>query len=141
MCNCSRGDKDLSLSNYLSLETAKLLSNAFINSQSIYLFISFLHLFIYLFIYLFIHLFIYLLVWMFCRKQQYLKIRKIHRKALKVVMTVKETTMSFFWITMKFTFIKDACFNMWSFKIFKQSKSWVYLIALCFKKDNMQYTK
>ena len=56
MYNCSRGDKDLSLSNYLSLETAKLLSNAFINSQSIYLFISFLHLFIYLFIYSFIYL-------------------------------------------------------------------------------------
>ena len=48
---------------YLSLEKGKLLCNAFINSQFNYA----------------------LLVWMFCRKKQYLKIQKIHHKALKVV--------------------------------------------------------
>ena len=48
---------------YLSLEKAKLLCNAFINSQFNYA----------------------ILVWMFCRKKQYLKIQKFHHKALKVV--------------------------------------------------------
>ena len=48
---------------YLSLEKAKLLCNAFINNQFNYA----------------------SLVWMFCRKKQYLKIQKIHHKALKVV--------------------------------------------------------
>ena len=48
---------------YLSLEKAKLLCNAFINSQFNYA----------------------PLVWMFCRKKRYLKIQKIHHKALKVV--------------------------------------------------------
>ena len=47
---------------YLSLEKAKLLCNAFINSQFKYA----------------------QLVWMFCRKKQYLKIQKINHKALKV---------------------------------------------------------
>ena len=48
----------------LSLEKAKLLCNAFINSQINYV----------------------PLVWMFCRKKkQYLKIQKIHHKALKMV--------------------------------------------------------
>ena len=48
---------------YLSLEKAKLLCNAFMNSQFNYA----------------------SLVWMFYRKQQYLKIQNIHYKALKVV--------------------------------------------------------
>ena len=48
---------------YLSLENAKLLCNAFIDSQFNYA----------------------SLVWMFCRKKLYLKIQKIHHKALKVV--------------------------------------------------------
>ena len=48
---------------YLSLEEAKLLCNAFINSQFNYA----------------------PLVWMFCWKKQYLKIQKIHHKALKVI--------------------------------------------------------
>ena len=48
---------------YLSLEKAKLLCNAFINSQFNCA----------------------PLVWMFCRKKQYLKIQNIHHKALKVV--------------------------------------------------------
>ena len=48
---------------YLSLEEAKLLCNAFINSQFNYA----------------------PLVWMFCRKKQYLKIQKTHHKVLKVI--------------------------------------------------------
>ena len=48
---------------YFSLEKAKLLWNAFINSQFNYA----------------------PLVWMFCRKKRYLKIQKIHDKALRVV--------------------------------------------------------
>ena len=48
---------------YISLEKAKLLCNAFINSKFNYA----------------------PLVWMFCRKKQYLKFQKIHHKALKVV--------------------------------------------------------
>ena len=49
---------------YLTQDQAKLLYNAFINSQFIYVPI----------------------IWMFCRKNQYLKIQKIHHKALKVVL-------------------------------------------------------
>ena len=48
---------------YLILEKAKILCNAFINSQFNYV----------------------PLVWMFCRKKQYLKTQMIHHKALKVV--------------------------------------------------------
>ena len=48
---------------YLTQDQAKLLYNAFINSQFNYAPI----------------------IWMFCRKNQYLKIQKIHHKALKVV--------------------------------------------------------
>ena len=48
---------------YLYLGKAKLLCNAFMNSRFSYA----------------------PLVWMFCRKKQYLKIQKIHQKALKVV--------------------------------------------------------
>ena len=48
---------------YLSQDQAKRLNNAFINSQFNYAPI----------------------IWMFCRKNQYLKIQKIHHKALKVV--------------------------------------------------------
>ena len=69
---------------YLSLEKAKLLCNAFINSQFNNA----------------------PLVWMFCRKKQYLKIQKIHHKALKVVYTVTKTMMNFFGIIMKFRSIK-----------------------------------
>ena len=50
---------------YLFVEKAKLLCNAFINSQFNYA----------------------PLVWMFCRKKQYLKIQTIHHKALKMVYT------------------------------------------------------
>ena len=48
---------------YLSQDQAKRLNNAFINSQFNYAPI----------------------IWMFCRKNQYLKIQKIHHKALTVV--------------------------------------------------------
>ena len=68
---------------YLSLEKAKLLCSAFINSQFNYV----------------------PLVWMFCRKKQYLKTQKIHHKALKVVYNSNKTTMNFLGI-IKFQFIK-----------------------------------
>lgn len=48
---------------YLTVDKAKLLCNAFINSQFNYA----------------------PLIWMFCRKTEYNKIRKIHHKALKIV--------------------------------------------------------
>ena len=48
---------------YLSLEKAKLLCNAYINTQFNYA----------------------PLILMFCRKKQYLKIQKIYQKSLKVV--------------------------------------------------------
>ena len=48
---------------YLTQDQAKLLYNAFINGQFNYAPI----------------------IWIFCRKNQYLKIQKIHHKALKVV--------------------------------------------------------
>ena len=53
---------------YLSLEKAKLLCNAFTNSQFNYA----------------------PSVWMFSRKKQHLKIKKIHHKALKVVYNNKK---------------------------------------------------
>ena len=52
-----------SIRKYLTQDQAKLLYNAFINSQFNYVPI----------------------IWMFCRRNQYLKIQKIHHKALKVV--------------------------------------------------------
>ena len=48
---------------YLTLEKSKLFYNAFINNQFNYAFI----------------------IWMFCRKQDYLQVEKIHYKALKIV--------------------------------------------------------
>ena len=48
---------------YLTLEKSKLLYNAFINNQFNYASI----------------------IWMFCRKQDYLEVEKIHYKALKIV--------------------------------------------------------
>ena len=60
---------------YLSLEKAKLLCNAFINSQFNYA----------------------PLVWMFCRKKQYLKIQKIHHKALKVVYNSNKNCNKLLW--------------------------------------------
>ena len=54
---------------YLTFEKAKLLCNAFINSQFNYASI----------------------IWMFCRKQDYLKIQNIHYKALKIVYNSNES--------------------------------------------------
>ena len=48
---------------YLALDKAKLLSNAFIDSQCNYA----------------------PLIWMFCHKTTYLKMQKIHHKTLKVI--------------------------------------------------------
>ena len=60
---------------YLSLEKAKLLCNAFINSQFNYA----------------------PLVWMFCRKKRYLKIQKIHDKALTVVYNSNKNYVELLW--------------------------------------------
>ena len=54
---------------YLSLEKAKMLGNAFIDSQFNYA----------------------SLIWMFCRKGLYLKIQKIHHKTLKVIYQSNKT--------------------------------------------------
>ena len=53
---------------YLTLEKSKLLYNAFINNQFNYASI----------------------IWMFCRKQDYLEVEKIHYKALKIVYNSNE---------------------------------------------------
>ena len=53
---------------YLTLEKSKLLYNAFINNQFKYASI----------------------IWMFCRKQDYLEVEKIHYKALKIVYNSNE---------------------------------------------------
>ena len=58
---------------YLSLEKAKMLGNAFIDSQ-------------------FNHA---SLIWMFCRKGLYLKIQKIHHKTLKVIYQSNKTYKNF----------------------------------------------
>ena len=71
---------------YLSFEKAKLLCNELINSQFNYA----------------------PLVRMFCRKKQYLKIQKIHHKALKWYITVTKTALNFLGIKMKFQFIRDT---------------------------------
>ena len=54
---------------YLSLEKAKMLGNAFIDSQFNYA----------------------PLIWMFCRKGLYLKMQKIHHKTLKVIYQSNKT--------------------------------------------------
>ena len=59
---------------YLSQDQAKRLYNAFINSQFNYAPI----------------------IWMFCRKNQYLKIQKIHHKALRLYSTVMMAMMNYF---------------------------------------------
>ena len=53
---------------YLTLEESKLLSNAFINNHFNYASI----------------------IWIFCRKQDYLEVEKIHYKALKIVYNSNE---------------------------------------------------
>ena len=58
----------LGIRKYLTQDQGKLLYNAFINSQFSYTTI----------------------IWMFCRKNQYLKIQKIHRKALSIVFSGDE---------------------------------------------------
>ena len=54
---------------HLTFEKAKLPCNGFINSQLNYVSI----------------------IWLFCRKQDYLKIQKIHYKALKIVSNSNES--------------------------------------------------
>ena len=59
---------------YLTQDQAKLLYNAFINSKFNYAPI----------------------IWMFCRNNQYLKIQKIHHKALRLYSTVMMAMMNSF---------------------------------------------
>ena len=104
----------------MSLEKAKLLCNAFINSQFNYA----------------------PLVWMFWRKKQYLKIQKIHQKALKVVYNSNKNYDELLQDDNEVSIHQRlTCFNMWSFQIFKQCKSRVYVVVLCFQKHNAQYKK
>ena len=76
---------------YLTLEKSKLLYNAFINNQFNYASI----------------------IWMFCHKQDYLQVEKIHYKALKVVYNSNECyedrliQNNEVFITMKSSFIKN----------------------------------
>ena len=69
---CRRSNYKLHVSRrirkYLTLEISKLLYNAFINNQFNYASI----------------------IWMFCRKQEYLEVEKIHYKALKIVYNSNE---------------------------------------------------
>ena len=107
---------------YLSLEKTKLLCNAFINSQFNYA----------------------PLVWMFCRKKQYLKIQKIHHKALKVVYNSNKIYDELLRHNNEVSIHQShlrALFNIWSFQIFKQSKSRVYVVVHCLQKHNVQYKK
>ena len=59
---------------YLTLQKAKLLYNAFINSQFNYVSV----------------------IWMFCRKKDYLKIKKIQYKAFKIIYNSSESNEEFF---------------------------------------------
>ena len=64
-----------------------------------------------------------------------IKIQKIHCKSLKVVYNKNKNYDEL---------LRDktiTCINMGSFQIFKQSKSWVYVVVLCFQKHNVQYKK
>ena len=71
---------------YLTAVKAKLLYNAFINDQFNYASI----------------------IWMFCQKQDHLKIEKIQYKALKIVLTVMNLMRNCFYVTMKCQFIKSS---------------------------------
>ena len=70
---------------YLTLEKSKLLYNAFINNQFNYASI----------------------IWMFCRKQDYLEVEKIHYKALKTVYNSNECYEELLIRKMKSPFIKN----------------------------------
>ena len=70
---------------YLTLEKSKLLYNAFINNQ--FSFAS--------------------IIWMFCRKQGYLEVEKIHYKALKIIYNRTNVMKGFLYATMKSPFIKN----------------------------------
>ena len=92
---CRRSNYKLHVSRrirkYLTFEKSKLLYNAFINNQCNYASI----------------------IWMFCHKQDYLQVEKIHYKALKVVYNSNERyedrliQNNEVFITMKSSFIKN----------------------------------
>ena len=102
---------------YLSLEKAKLLCNAFINSQLNYA----------------------RLVWMFCRKKQYLKIQKIHLKALKVVYNSNKNYNELLWDNNEFS-IPQRHLRALICEVFKSLNNLnPEFVVLCFQKHNVQY--
>ena len=74
---------------YLTPDKAKVLYNAFINSQFSYASI----------------------IWMFCRKTDYLKMGKIQYKALKIVFNSKSHWKIIFCTAIKYLFIKNSYVN------------------------------
>ena len=74
---------------YLTPNNAKVLYNAFINSQFSYASI----------------------IWMFCRKTVYLKMEEIQYKALKLVLIAMNHWKIFCCTAMKYLFIKNSYVN------------------------------
>ena len=91
---CSTGNYKLHalrrIKKYLTLEKAKLIYNAFINSQFNYASV----------------------IWMFCRKKDYLKIAKIQYKALKLFIIVVNLMQISSHVAMKCQFIKNT-YALW----------------------------
>ena len=82
---------------YLTLEKSKLLYNAFINNQFNYASI----------------------IWMFCCKQDYLEVEKIHYKALKTVYNSNECYEELLIRKMKSPFIKNNYVHTLATEIYK----------------------
>ena len=91
---CSTGNYKLHelrrIKKYLTLEKAKLIYNAFINSQFNYASV----------------------IWMFCRKKDYLKIAKIQYKAIKLFIIVVNLMKISSHVAMKCQFIKNT-YALW----------------------------
>ena len=49
------------------------------------------------------------MIWMFCHKQDYLKIAKIQYKSLKIVYNSNESYEELLYVTTKCQFIKSGC--------------------------------
>ena len=78
------------------------------------------------------------MVLVFCRKKkQYLKIQRIHQKAPKVVYNSDRNYDEL----LRNNYEINMWFNMWSFQIFRRSKSRIFVVVLCFQKHNLQYKK
>ena len=77
------------------------------------------------------------LVWMFCRKKQYLKIQKIHNKALNVVFNSNKNYDELLRDNNEFSIYQRHLRAL----ICEVFKSRVYVVILCFQKRNKQYKK